>query len=68
MPRAARSTTKKLDALEKAAKWQIENLGKPEFCGRGACGVYFVNGKAVTEDSRACAWYQGRPAYRVTEI
>ena len=68
MPRAATRSTKKLEALEKAGKWAIENKARPEFCGKGACGVYFVDGRAETSDARAAAWYQGREAYEVTEI
>lgn len=68
MPRAATRSTKKLEALEKAGKWAIENKGKPDYCGEGACGVFFVNGKAETQDARAAAWYQAREAYEVTEI
>lgn len=40
----------------------------PHFCGVGAGGVHFANGKATTESARMAAWFKEHRGYKVTEV
>lgn len=37
----------------------------PSFCGIGAGGVQFANGKAVIESARMAAWFEEHSGYTV---
>lgn len=39
--------------------------GNPSFCGIGAGGVQFANGKAVIESARMAAWFDEHSGYTV---
>lgn len=61
---AARTT--KLDTLESQA-WVIEIPGNPGYCGVGAYGIAFANGKAETDNPAAAAWFEAhQKTYTVT--
>lgn len=49
------------------AKYIIEVKNNPEFCGIGAGGVQFANGKATIESERLANWFKEHPGYTVTK-
>ena len=40
----------------------------PDFCGKGAGGVQFANGKATVTNPRLAKWFQTHNGYDVKEV
>ena len=40
----------------------------PEFCGIGAGGAQFAQGKAIITNERLADWFRGHDGYTVTEV
>lgn len=57
-------TTKK-DGLKAGYIVEVEN--NPGYCGIGAGGVQFANGKALIESARMAEWFKEHKGYKVTE-
>ena len=59
------------EAAEKAAAKPIHLVAtvtsNPTYCGIGAGGVQFANGKAVGISERMAAWFREHEGYEVTE-
>jgi hypothetical protein len=52
----------------KAAKtYTVEVKGNKAYCGTGAGGVQFANGKAVGVSERMANWFREHKGYEVTE-
>ena len=47
------------------AKYIVTVKNNPEFCGKGAGGVQFANGKAETNNPRLANWFKTHPGYTV---
>lgn len=48
-------------------QYVIEVVSNPDFCGKGAGGVQFANGKATTDNARMAEWFKKHKGYKVTE-
>lgn len=56
-------------AVKKTAKTYIVKVKNNEnFCGKGAGGVQFANGKAENVSERMANWFKEHPGYEVTEM
>lgn len=70
---AAKTTETAVTAEEKEIKtigkrkWLVKITANPSFCGVGAGGVQFANGKAVTENVRMAQWFREHNGYEVSE-
>ena len=51
-----------------AKRYEITVEKCPTFCGKGAGGIQFANGKATTENGRMAEWFKEHKGYKVTEI
>lgn len=49
------------------AKYIVTVKNNPNFCGKGAGGVQFANGKAEIDSDRMASWFKNRPGYDVTK-
>lgn len=49
------------------AKYIVTVKNNPDFCGKGAGGVHFANGKAEITSDRMAQWFKDRPGYDVTK-
>ena len=49
------------------AKYIVSVKNNPTFCGKGAGGVQFANGKAEINSDRMAQWFKTHPGYEVTE-
>lgn len=49
------------------AKYIVTVKNNPEFCGKGAGGVQFANGKAEVDSDRMAQWFKTHPGYEVTK-
>ena len=47
------------------AKYIVIVNNNPTFCGKGAGGVQFANGKAEVDSDRMAAWFREHPGYTV---
>lgn len=47
------------------AKYIVTIDNNPNFCGKGAGGVQFANGRAETESDRMAKWFKTHPGYTV---
>ena len=52
---------------ESVKKYLVEVTANPNYCGIGAGGVQFANGRAVIESARMAAWFREHKGYTVTE-
>lgn len=52
----------------KTKRYVVTVKGNPDFCGKGAGGVQFANGKAVNVTARMAAWFKEHEGYVVEEI
>lgn len=59
------ATTEKSTTAVK--KWVVKITTNPSFCGVGAGGVQFANGRAVTENGRMAQWFREHNGYEVSE-
>lgn len=50
---------------EKSFSWLIKVKNNPDFCGIGAGGVQFANGKAVITSKRMADWFTEHEGYEV---
>lgn len=69
---AEEKETKTAATAEKAKtagerKWLVKITANPSFCGVGAGGIQFANGKAVTENGRMAQWFREHNGYEVSE-
>lgn len=48
-------------------EWVIAIKDNPSFCGVGAGGIQFANGKAETGSSRMAEWFREHDGYKVSE-
>ncbi|MBR5004939.1 MAG: hypothetical protein IKY14_05730 [Erysipelotrichaceae bacterium] len=56
-------------AGKKIAKTYIVKVKNNEtFCGKGAGGVQFANGKAENVSERMARWFKEHQGYEVTEV
>lgn len=55
-------------AVKKEKKYIVTVKNNPEFCGKGAGGVQFANGKAENVTERMAAWFMEHPGYEVKEV
>lgn len=53
---------------KKAKKYIVTVKNNPEFCGKGAGGVQFSNGKAENVTERMAAWFKEHKGYEVKEV
>ena len=54
------------NATAKAYIVTVKN--NPEFCGIGAGGAQFAQGKATVTNKRLVDWFRGHDGYTVTEV
>lgn len=57
-------------AAKKSGKertWIIKVKENPDYCGIGAGGIQFANGKAVTASERMAEWFREHKGYEVAE-
>lgn len=54
--------------MAKAAKYIVTVKNNPTFCGKGAGGVQFANGKAEVDSDRMAQWFKTHPGYAVSEV
>lgn len=47
------------------AKYIVTVKNNPDFCGKGAGGVHFANGKAEIDSDRMAKWFKTHPGYIV---
>ena len=47
------------------AKYIVTVKNNPTFCGKGAGGVQFANGKADVDSDRMAQWFKNHPGYTV---
>ena len=47
------------------AKYIVTVKNNPTFCGKGAGGVQFANGKAEVNSDRMAQWFKDHPGYTV---
>lgn len=47
--------------------WVVKVKNNLNFCGIGAGGVQFANGKAVVDSGRMAEWFQEHDGYEVKE-
>lgn len=56
-------------AAKKTAKlYTVTVKNNPAFCGKGAGGVQFANGKAENVSERMANWFKEHKGYEVTEV
>ena len=53
---------------KKEKKYIVTVKNNPEFCGKGAGGVQFSNGKAENVSDRMAEWFKEHNGYEVKEI
>lgn len=56
--------TKKENAGEKM-HWTVKVKNNPDFCGIGAGGVQFANGRAEIKSRRMAEWFREHEGYEV---
>ncbi len=56
------------EKIVKEESWQIKIKNNPDFCGVGAGGVQFANGRAVIHSERMAQWFMEHDGYEVTEM
>lgn len=52
--------------MAKAKTYTVKVKGNENFCGKGAGGVQFANGKAVGVNERMANWFKAHKGYEVT--
>lgn len=52
----------------KAKQWVVTVVNNPKFCGKGAGGVQFANGKAEVASERLAKWFKDHKGYKVEEV
>lgn len=56
-------------AVKKAVKTYVVTVkNNKEFCGKGAGGIQFANGKAENVSERMANWFKEHPGYEVAEM
>lgn len=50
---------------KKAKGYVVTVKNNPNFCGKGAGGVQFANGKATITSDRMANWFKEHPGYTV---
>ena len=54
-------------ATKKIKTYIVTVKNNPKFCGKGAGGVQFANGKAEITSDRLADWFKKHPGYEVKE-
>lgn len=49
------------------SSWLVKVKNNPGFCGIGAGGIQFANGKAMTASARIAEWFREHEGYEVVE-
>lgn len=52
----------------KAKQWIVTVENNEKFCGKGAGGVQFANGKAEVTSERLAKWFKAHKGYKVEEV
>lgn len=55
-------------ATKKIKTYIVTVKNNPKFCGKGAGGVQFANGKAEVTSDRLAVWFKTHPGYDVEEV
>ena len=55
-------------ATKKNKTYIVTVKNNPKFCGKGAGGVQFANGKAEVNSDRMADWFKKHPGYEVEEV
>lgn len=55
-------------AAKKEKSFIVKVKNNAEFCGIGAGGVQFANGKAVMKSERMAEWFREHDGYEVEEV
>ena len=55
-------------ATKKIKTYIVTVKNNPKFCGKGAGGVQFANGKAEVVSDRLADWFKTHPGYEVKEV
>lgn len=55
-------------AAKKEKSFIVKVKNNSEFCGIGAGGVQFANGKAVMKSERMAEWFREHDGYEVEEV
>lgn len=55
-------------AVKKAKTYIVKVKNNPNFCGKGAGGIQFANGKAENVSERMANWFKEHSGYEVTEM
>lgn len=55
-------------AEKKEKKYMVEVETNKNFCGVGAGGVHFANGKATICEGPLVNWFKEHKGYKVTEV
>lgn len=53
---------------KKATAYIVSVKNNPNFCGIGAGGAQFAQGKATITSDRLAKWFQSHDGYEVTEM
>lgn len=53
------------EKIEKTASWLVKVKNNPGFCGIGAGGIQFANGKAMVSSERMAEWFREHDGYEV---
>ena len=49
-------------------QWIVTVENNAKFCGKGAGGVQFANGKAEVDSERLAKWFKNHKGYKVEEV
>lgn len=63
---AYEKSEKEKAAKEKPSAWMITVKNNPKFCGIGAGGIQFANGKARVTSERMAEWFREHEGYEVS--
>lgn len=56
-------------AKKEAVKTYIVTVeNNPDYCGEGAGGAQFANGKATITNARLAEWFKAHKGYKVEEV
>lgn len=55
-------------STKKAMEYIVTIENNPKFCGKGAGGVQFANGKAVVTSERMANWFKEHNGYKVVAV
>ena len=62
------TTQETVKNTNKEVKYLVEVTANPSFCGIGAGGVQFANGKATIGEGTLVNWFKEHKGYKVTKV